>query len=205
VLRRIAALVGVLVLFFVLFAVFTPMQTEELTREQAVELVLNDLDELTAKGALVSFLSIDESEDYAWVMELKIVTEPYSRCPKVEKRYYTFSPFGYRPEQVLLDCVPRPPLIYPEEALIAAGKDYCIASLDAPKGCAFRLKDFESGYARTYCPWLAEDEFNEFASGFNELVWITQWSAGGDLVFISLNDDGSVLSRSDLTGACSSN
>ena len=201
-LRRIGVLVGVLVLFFVLFAVFTPVQTEELTREQAVELVLNDLDELTVKGAFVSFLSIEESEDYAWLMELKIVTEPHSKCPKVEKRYYTFTPFGYRPEQVLLDCVPRPPLIYPEEALIAAGKDYCIASLDMPKGCAFRLKDFESGYARTYCPWLAEAEFNEFASNFNESVWITQWSAGNELVFIALNDDGSVLNRSDLTGAC---
>lgn len=201
-LRRIVALVGVLALFFVLFALFTPMQVVELTREQAVELVLNDLDELTVKGALVSFLSIKESEDYAWEMELKIVTEPYSRCPKVEKRYYTFAPFGYRPELVLLDCVPRPPLIYPEEALIASGKDYCVASMDAGKGCAFWLEDFESGYARTYCPWLAEEEFHAFASNFNESVWITQWVSGDDLVFIALNEGGVLLDRSDLTGAC---
>jgi len=165
----------VLALFF-LFAVVTTPKPPALSQADATNLVLNDLDNLLAAGAEVTFVSISPSADYAWEMELKIVEGPHSRCPKVFKRYYTFSPFGYRPETILTDCVPPSPIIYPEEALIAAGKDYTVASMALPQGCAFLLKEYAAEEARESCPWFDEDSFNAFSRGLEEGVWVTQWA-----------------------------
>ncbi|OIO26840.1 hypothetical protein COX86_01985 [Candidatus Micrarchaeota archaeon CG_4_10_14_0_2_um_filter_60_11] len=193
--RRELLLIGILLAFLLLFAL-APRGSSEITRENAVALVSSDLQPLIDGGALVSFQSVSKSSSTVWTAEVRIVEDPYSRCPRVFKRYYTFSPFGYRPETIIDNCQVRPPIVYPEEALIAAGKDPLVAAMPQAKGCAVLLKDYRASDALAYCPWFAEEQFTSFVASLPDSAWVTQWVSGNAVTFVALDSNGAVLKKS---------
>jgi len=193
--RKIGLLVVVLLAFFLLFAL-APRPNGDVTREQALALVSADLEPLTTQGATVSFLSTRKSSAYGWEIEARIVENQHTCCPRVFKRYYTIAPFGYRPEQLLTDCRPQPPLVCPEEALVAACKDSSVAFLQNPSGCAFLLKEYSPEAAASYCPFFRRQDFEAFVSGLDSSAWVTQWVSGGSIVFVALDANANVLKKS---------
>jgi hypothetical protein len=188
-LKELGALVGFLLVLLLAYAVVGPPEAGELTADQAIELVLQDLAYLEESGNEIEVKSVAPSGRYGWEVTVRIADGPHSICPTVIKRYYTLSPFGYRPEDVIITCNEKAPILYREEALINSGLLDEVRSLPNRKGCAFYAGGFDAASAYDYCPWLEEAALRGFMQGLPEESWVTQWTGDGGTIFIAFEAD----------------
>ncbi|OIO25914.1 hypothetical protein COX85_03135 [Candidatus Micrarchaeota archaeon CG_4_10_14_0_2_um_filter_55_9] len=184
-LKELAALVGFLLVMLLAYALLGPQQPRELTSGQAEELVLQDLVYLIDAGNEVEVTNVTPSDRYAWEVVVRIVDGQHSICPTVIKRFYTLSPFGYRPEDVIITCNEKVSILYREEALINAGLLDEVRSLPNRKGCAFYVASFNAAEAYDYCPWLEEAALRGFVQDLPPESWVTQWTGDGGTIFVA--------------------
>lgn len=197
-LKQLSALVVFLVLLLLTYALFTPTANDgELTSTQAIDLVLQDLKYLEDQGNELKVEQVTQSEKYGWEITMRITDAPHSFCPTVIKRFYTLSPFGFRPEDVIINCNEKHPILYREEALINSGLLSEVRALPNARGCAFYVGEnaVDLKSSKQYCPWIQVDELTNFVQGVPPESWVVHWSNNEKFVLIAFDaDTGKLIS-----------
>jgi hypothetical protein len=175
-----------------------PKPAAVMTGEDARALLLNDLAQQGIASDEIQVFNFTAS-DGKWTADVVVTRLPHSKCPTSEKRSYSdVLRFKYRPEQLIRDCVSRPPIVLREEAVIASGS--LPAAAGADYACAFsmdELKNYDAAKTLAYCPLVDEAALLAFAQGLPSNAWVIQWNkAGGESVFVALDSFGSVLKTS---------
>lgn len=161
--------------------------TNALTENQAKEYVLEDLRPVTSQGTEVRFVDARRN-DGQWSIDVLLTRDGHGPCPKVDKRFYTVFPIGFRAESVVATCNEKVDINYREEALIQSAKKISVAS--GAYGCAFFGKEYKSADARAYCAYLEEAGLDSFSQDVPSDAWLVQWSGG---LFVALSKSGQVL------------
>jgi len=192
--RKMAALVLILVAAILVY-MLVPIPSATLTKEQATQLIMDDLTPLQGAGAYVELLSVEQTPG-GWSADARIAFNPHSKCPTVQRRDYTLVPFGFRPEETIKNCSVKAPVVYREEALIDSGKLAEVTALgDGARGCAFYLQEYDETKAKDYCPWLDGSEFEAFSAGLPASTWVCLWENGDAKARVALDQYNRVLKQ----------
>jgi hypothetical protein len=190
VLRKIIALVIVILGVLVYFALQPSPEYIPLSLQEAKDFVSTDLQPLAEKGGDYRFVNIRE-KDGSWEAEVLVAENPHSACPTLARRTYVLMPFSFRPESIISNCNYRKGLlVYREEALInsaqtSPAKEFIAGASDA-YGCAFKLSDFNEESALEYCKGLDVNAFRDFSKNAEPDSWIVMWTALGKTNFYAI-------------------
>jgi len=198
VLRKILALIILILVVLVYFAVFQ-IQPEQkpLGQSEATEFVLADLKTLTEKGADARVVETRKT-DGTWEVDVLITQNPHSPCPTLSKRYYKLMPFSFRPEPIISNCnYHKGLLVHREEALINSAQIPAIYSFLAPAsdayGCAFKISAFDEKSALDYCKELDLNAFYSFSQNLKPDDWVVMWRALGKTALYALDSFGRLI------------
>lgn len=182
---------------FVLLAVvaFSYLASREvsLTREQAIEVVLEDVRPLESQGVLARVVD-SRFENGKWAVGVLLTRRAHTYCPAVDKRFYTLLPIGFRSESVVSTCRAPVAIGYREEALIRSVSD---ARFFADGyGCAFYWADFDAAAATDYCAAPAASDIQGFGSGLLPNTWVVSWTRSNATRFWAYSSNGVLLKSS---------
>lgn len=147
---------------------------QELGREDAVKLVLQDLAQLQAAGNEITVLSAEKSGS-SWRVKAKITADAHKACPKVRMATYDEvkpSP-AKRIEDIITTCSVSGAVAYEEEAIIASGASAGVSSFLQAHPDALAYACFGSN--------CSEAPFS-FASDF----WAVKWTSGNDSLYVAV-------------------
>jgi len=162
-----------------------------LSREQAVAFVLDDVKPLESQGVQARVVQVNSVEG-KWAVDVLLTRNPHSKCPAVEKRFYSLPPIGFRSESVLASCATPVSIDYREEALIASAALQPSLGSGA-YGCAFLTDRLDPADATAYCPPLDSAALSSFSDGLPASTWVVQWNDGGSTRWIALSARGQLL------------
>jgi hypothetical protein len=154
---------------------------QELGREDAVKLVLQDLAQLKAEGNEIAVLSAEKAGS-SWRVRVKITSDAHKACPKVRIATYDEvkpSP-AKRIEDVITACSVSGAVAYEEEAIIASAASAETKQFLQAHPDALAYACFGSNCSAPF----------SFASDF----WAVKWVAGNDSLYVAVAaSDASII------------
>ncbi|MCX6767811.1 MAG: hypothetical protein NTY90_03740 [Candidatus Micrarchaeota archaeon] len=196
--NRVIVLVGaLLVVFLVVGMLSQPPAVQD--KESAVDFVLKDA--LGAyPGAAVNVTKAG-NEDGKWKVDVKIVVDAHSPCPKVFIRNYELLPIFFREQQILKNCEVSGNIVSEEEAIVVSAKKGALASKAAAAGALgyvtyFSRAVIDAARNCTSCQSaLPAPLAGPLAGAESQNLWVVEWRLANQSVFTALDEKGEVVAE----------
>ncbi|MBI4360905.1 hypothetical protein HY572_04000 [Candidatus Micrarchaeota archaeon] len=164
-----------------------------LTETQAVDVVLEDVKPLESQGVMARVVD-SRFENGKWAVDVLLTRRAHTKCPSVEKRFYSLLPIGFRSESVVASCNPPVAISYREEALIRSAKD--AGAFSEGYGCAFYWADFDAATSASYCASPESSAVQAFGSGLPQNTWVVSWTWNNATAFFAYSPSDAFLKSS---------
>lgn len=195
--KQVVALVVVILLLLVAFS-FTTKSEPVLTTDDAMNAVKKDVQRYYPGAEVTVLTPVVELGNSSWKINVKITIKDSLNacCPKVILRYYELLPIRFHEELITRQCSAGKPLVYEEEAVIAAGKspeisrEFCFK-----KGVQASALFYKAERVREMQKCTAECTDPEKAVSKMPVqdLWVVQWTLGGYSKYAALDKTGQVL------------